>query len=366
MNIAELGWDAHFDGLFAEYRERGLTPARVALEHKQRYVLFSESGELAGQVSGRLQNRAASRADFPTVGDWVAVETHNGDATIHAVLPRRSAFSRKAVLTGSGARNGGQIDEQVLAANLQTVFLVAGLDNNFNLRRLERYLAAAWDGGVSPVIVLNKTDICENVPELVEATLEIAAGQPVHAISAATGDNLDELRQYLSVGQTAAFLGSSGVGKSTIVNSLLGNDHLDTGGVRLDDSRGRHTTTRRELAVLPGGGIVIDTPGLRAIQLWGDDGGISRTFADIEELFLQCRFSNCSHNSESGCAIQAALDGGSLETDRYQSYLKMQKEIHNLSLRKDVHAARTESRARSQYYRQFQRDKKKLRKKGLL
>lgn len=367
MDIYSLGWNTHFEELFSEHRDAGLIPVRVAQEHKQLYVVYGENGEAKARVTGRFLHEAVERAELPTVGDWVAVQP-NGDGevlTICAVLPRRTSFSRKAVMAGGPKYGEGRIEEQVLAANIDTVFLVTGLDNNFNLRRIERYLSIAWDSGARPVIVLNKSDICEDAESKTNAVEAIAAGLPVHAVSAAEQIGVDALRQYMGDGKTAVFLGSSGVGKSTLVNCLIGDDLLDTGGVRLHDSRGRHTTTRRELVLLPSGGMVIDTPGLREIQMWGDEEGLGRVFDDIETLMSACKFRSCGHHDEPGCAVQAAIKDGSLDTDRYQSYLKLQRELQNLEIRKSAKESRKQSRERGKYYRQFQNDKKKLRKDGL-
>ncbi|MFC1475072.1 ribosome small subunit-dependent GTPase A [Candidatus Zixiibacteriota bacterium] len=368
MDLYSLGWDSVLDQLFEKYREVGLSPGRIALEHKQLYTIMCEHGELSGRVTGHLQHETSETADYPTVGDWVAIEPRpaEGNATIHKVLPRRSAFSRKAVLAGGPKYGEGRTEEQILAANVDIIFLVTGLDNNFNLRRLERYLSVVWDGGATPVVVLNKTDVCADIDGRLEATRAIAAGVPVHAISAANDDRVDELREYLPTGKTGAFLGSSGVGKSTIVNCLVGEEILDTGGVRLADSRGRHTTTRRELILLPSGGLVIDTPGLREIQLWGDEKGLNRTFEDIEKLFEQCRFTDCNHNSEPGCAVKQALEDGTLDSNRYQSYLKLQKELRNLNIRKNAKVRRSEARARDKKHQQYHKERKNLQKRGLM
>jgi ribosome biogenesis GTPase len=340
----------------------------VAREHKELYVVISEIGELTAEVSGRLRHDAQSRSDFPNVGDWVAVmpRPEEGRATIHAVLPRKSSFSRKAVLGGGPKYGPGKIDEQVLAANIDTVFLVSGLDSDFNLRRIERYVAVAWDSGADPVVILNKADLCDDIEERVEEVEGVAIGVPVHSMCATEDEGLDVFRDYLTHGRTGAFLGSSGVGKSTIINGLLGEDRLRIGAVREDDQRGRHTTTFRELIALPEGGIVIDTPGMREIQMWDNEEALSRTFEDIEEITAQCRFSDCSHNKEPGCAIAGALEDGSLDSNRYQSYLKMQKELKHLSLRKDKAAQRQQHRAWDRRVRQHFKQVEDLKRKGLM
>jgi len=340
MNLTSLGWNNSFENSFSSYKNSGLIPARIALEQKERYSLFSEFGKLTAQVSGRLRHVSLGRADFPAVGDWVAanIRPEEKTATIHAVLPRRSSFSRTAVL------GGGKTDEQVLAANIDTIFLVTGLDSDFNLRRIERYVSIIWDSGASPVVILNKADLCEDIDGHLARVENSAVGVPVHAVSAIENDGLDAVREHIVPGQTAVFLGSSGVGKSTIINGILGDGNLRTGSVREYDGKGRHTTTTRQMIILPDGGIVIDTPGLREIQAWGDDEGIERTFEDIETLAESCRFGDCTHRNEPGCAVREAIKNGELDGGRFKSYLKLKKEIKYMSIRKDQRARIDESR----------------------
>ena len=368
MNLSDLGWNDFFGQAFEKYRASGWQAVRVTAEHKELYAVVGVEGEAPAEVSGKLRHQAISRADFPAVGDWVAAAVRPGEqrATIMAVLPRQTSFSRRAVLAGGPKYGPGKTDEQVLAANVDTVFLVSGLDADFNPRRIERFLSVAWDSGASPVIVLNKADICADVDACLDQIEPLALGTPIHAVSAAADQGLEVLRAHLAPGRTVALLGSSGVGKSTIINWLLGEERLDTGGVRLDDSRGRHTTTHRELILLPGGGLVVDTPGMREIQMWGDEAALGKSFADVEQLMAKCRFSDCGHDSEPGCAITAALADGRLDSARYSNYLKLQKEAFNLALRKDQKAARQVARERDQYYRRFHKDRKEMKKKGLL
>jgi ribosome biogenesis GTPase len=368
MDLHDLGWRDYFSQHFAQYTTMSLAPARVSLQHKQRYHLICGQGEFVGEVTGRLLHRSTSRADLPVVGDWVAVSVrqNEGAATIHAVLPRQTGLSRKAVLAGGPGYGEGKTEEQVLAANIDTVFLVGGLDNDFNVRRLERFAAVAWDSGANPVVILNKADVCENVDACVQEVEQSLFGVPVHPIAAVSGQGIDALRGYLLPGQTAVFLGSSGVGKSTIINALLGEDRLDTCGVRLDDSKGRHTTTHREMILLPDGGIVIDTPGVRRFTLWDNERGLERTFADVEDLAAKCRFSDCSHQNEPGCAIAEALEGGALDQSRFNSYLKLQKELRHLQRRQDDVARRREEREFDRMIAKRMKEIKELRKKGLV
>jgi len=368
MNISDLGWNDFFRQNFEAFESDDMIPARVCREYKNIYHVVSEAGELTAEVSGRFRHEALSRADFPAVGDWVAITPRSGEtrATIHKRLPRQSGFSRKAVLSGGNPDSGGKTDEQVLAANVDTVFLVSGLDGNYNIRRIERYLTVAWDSGAAPVVVLNKADICPDIEAVVDEIDKIAIGVPVLAVSAARDEGMDKIAEHIPAGKTAAFLGSSGVGKSTIINRLLGEERLKTSEVRADDQRGRHTTTHRELLLLPSGGIVIDTPGLREIQLWDDEAGLSRTFADIEELAERCRFRDCRHENEPGCAVREALENGSLDQSRFQNYLKMQKEFKHLKIRKDVKTQRETYRAFDKRIRRVLKEKNELKKKGLL
>ena len=320
ISLARLGWTTALAEAFVEYAGDGLIPGRVALEHTHIYRVLTETGELLARVSGRLRHRASGRADFPAIGDWVALQLpqHSGDSRIVGVLPRRSRFSRRAA--------GDPTEEQVVAANIDTVFLVAGLDGDFNPRRIERYLLVASDSGASPVVVLNKADIASDVDRLTDIVRASVGAVPVHAISTLVPGDVDVLRQYLGFGQTGALLGSSGVGKSTIVNRLVGHDLLRTEEVRESDSRGRHTSTARQLIVLPDSGLLIDTPGMRELQLWETSDGTRDTFADIEGLAADCRFRDCRHRGEPACAVRRAVDEAVLSVGRLNSYHKLQDE----------------------------------------
>ncbi|MEH7238134.1 ribosome small subunit-dependent GTPase A [Bacillus sp. JJ1562] len=333
MNLQILGWNSYFEETFEEYKQQGFEVARVALEHKRLYRVLSEHGELMAEVSGKLRFQALERQDFPAVGDWVVISArqHEQKATIHGILPRKSKFSRKAA--------GGTTEEQIVAANVDTIFLVNALNADFNLRRIERYVLTAWESGANPVIILSKADLCDDVQEKIQQVESVAFGVPTHAISAEQNIGMEQLTPYICEGKTIALLGSSGVGKSTITNALLGKDKQDVQTIREDDGRGRHTTTHRELIVLDSGGILVDTPGMRELQLWDANEGFHQSFSDIEELFENCRFRDCSHMKEPGCAVQEALTEGRLDEGRYASYVKLQKELAFLERKSNRRAA---------------------------
>ena len=337
-DLLHLGWNDRLAAAFAGYAAEGLAPGRVSLEHTHIYRVLAASGEWLARVSGRLRHQAAYRADFPAVGDWVALEPadHGGDARIMAVLPRHTRFSRRAA--------GDPTEEQVVAANIDTIFLVTGLDGDFNPRRIERYLAVATESGADPVIVLNKADVVNGPEAMGDAVRRLVGGTPVHALSCRVPGGVDVLRQYLGRGRTGALLGSSGVGKSTIVNRLVGHDMLRTQDVRVSDSRGRHTSTARQLVMLPESGVLIDTPGMRELQLWDTGEAMSGAFTDIEALAGACRFRDCRHRQEPGCAVAAAASSGELPAGRLASYLKLQDEQAHQARQMDQRARIDEKR----------------------
>ena len=319
--LAALGWTDELEAAFTPHRERGFRPARVVAEHRGGYYVRSELGDRLAHARGRLRDDEIW-GGMPAVGDWVVVCDAPGERdAIEALLPRRTKVSRKTPWL--------KAEEHILVANVDTVVLVTGLDADFNPRRLERYLTAAWDSGADPVIVLTKLDVLDDDGKLVEAEA-VAVGVPVHAVSNVTGEGLDELRALLRPAKTFVLLGSSGTGKSTLANRLAGRTVMDTGDLR-NDGRGRHTTRHRQLLMMPGGAILIDTPGLRELQVW--EGDLDSAFADIAELAAQCRFNDCAHSSEPDCAVRVALETGKLDADRWQNYLKLQRELRAIEAR---------------------------------
>ncbi len=325
-DLSDLGWCDFFASRFTAFEADGLRPGRVLTQEKQLYLVHDGRTELAAELSGRFRHEADKHGGFPAVGDWVAVKPHSeGEAIIHALLPRRTAISRKVPL--------GLTAEQVIAANVDTIFLVAGLDQEFNPRRVERYVAAMLGSGATPVVILNKTDICPD-PSAAAAQLgPLLAMVAVHMVSAAADTGLDAIRSYVRAGETVAFIGSSGVGKSTIINRLLGTERQRTGDVSKAVGKGRHVTTRRELIPIPGGGLLMDTPGLRELQLWGEESNLEGAFEDIEALARECRFRDCRHDNEPGCAVRAALEDGTLDPERLHNFGKMQRELRFLARR---------------------------------
>jgi ribosome biogenesis GTPase len=334
MTLDALGWDSRLDEAFAPYRDQDLVPARVAREDRDRYLLLDARGERPAELTGRLRHEARTRSDLPAVGDWVAARPGDALDLIVAVLPRASAFLRQAA--------GGTTGEQVVAANVDTAFLVAGLDGDLNPRRIERYLAAAWESGANPVIVLNKADVAGDLAGQLAEVEAVALGVPVVAISALAGEGLEALAPWLEPGRTVAMLGSSGVGKSTLLNALLGEERQATAEVREDDARGRHTTTRRELFVLPGGALLLDTPGLRELALWSGEDSLDVAFPDIAALAERCRFRDCAHDQEPGCAVREAAGTGGLDPARLASWHKLQRELRWLARRQDALARTAE------------------------
>lgn len=324
MNLISLGWNAAFQKAFDNLKNPDWMPAKVFSEDRGSYLIMTELGEFRGKISGSYRHLSKNRADFPAVGDWLAVQVCSGDstATIHTLLPRTNMLSRKIA--------DDSTEKQVLAANIDYVFIVSGLDHNFNLRRIERYIALAWDGGVQPVIILNKVDLIVDKIELSRIKNEIklvALDVPVHFISLVSHEGLTVLSTYFNDNKIVVLVGSSGVGKSTLTNYLVGDELQKTASTRASDSRGRHITTRRQLFPLASGGMLIDTPGIRELQLWADKSNSDTGFSDIENLAKNCRFNDCKHGGDHGCAVQEAISQNKLEAKRLVNYLKLQQEL---------------------------------------
>jgi ribosome biogenesis GTPase / thiamine phosphate phosphatase len=326
--LDRYGWSDALQQQFHIHAASGLMPGRVVVQQRGLYVLATPLGEATAQLSGRFAHEAET-GGHPVAGDWVAaaVRPAEASATIHHLLPRRSAFLRKAAGSGSLA--------QVVAANVDVALLVASLNADLNARRIERYLATAWESGASPVVVLTKADLC-NAAEARKVEIEaVALGVPVHVVSAVTREGLDALSESFAPGQTAVVLGSSGVGKSSLVNAMAGEPLRATRAIREHDARGRHTTTHRQLVLLPDGRLVLDTPGMRELGLWEAEGGFAAAFADIEALASSCRFRDCTHTAEPGCAVRAGLDDGTLDEGRWRSHVKLRRELAHQARKED-------------------------------
>ncbi len=370
--LYDLGWSDFFSSQLAELELNSeIGAARVAEENREMFRLLSPQGEFMAEVSGKFRHEIIGRVDFPAVGDWVLASTRKEEsrATIHRVLNRKSKFSRKIA--------GKKTEEQIVAANVDVVFIVSSLNSEFNLRRLERYVALAWESGAQPVIVLNKSDLAENPEELRIEAQAAAIGVRVILSSALRGDGISEIREMMhgapkktastesasekvQVAKTAAMLGSSGVGKSSLINAILGTELLDTGEIRESDDRGRHTTTARHLIVVPGAGVWIDTPGMRELQLWDASEGIDQAFGEIAELAANCKFRDCKHVNEPGCAVRAAVESGELDAERLESFHKLGREEKLVAAKQDAAVRAEQTKALKQLMKKqnrFYRDR---------
>jgi ribosome biogenesis GTPase / thiamine phosphate phosphatase len=351
VSLREYGWNFHFETSFQEFAPLGLVPGRVISESREIYRVATDSGELVAEPTGRLRHLAQTSSDLPGVGDWVALQAFPKDAQgiVHAILPRQSRIARVAAGTDG--------EEQLLAANVDTLFVVTSLNRDFNIRRLERYLALARENGVSPVVVLSKADLCADADEALVAARGVAHGAPVHAVSAARAGGLDALRPYLEPGRTVALMGSSGVGKSTLVNRFLGREELAVSAIRADDDRGRHTTTRRELVLLPQGALLIDTPGMRELRLWSEGLPSDAAGDDVEAIAQGCRFRDCRHEKETDCAVRKSLDAGTLDRERLANRAKLRREGEYLAARQESTASAVEKRRWKELTKKVERER---------
>jgi ribosome biogenesis GTPase / thiamine phosphate phosphatase len=347
MNLADLGWGDHFGTQFANQKtEECMLPARISQGHRGGfYSVLCEEGEFLAEISGRMQHTAKEGGGLPAVGDWVVIRTYKekNRAIIHGLLNRKNNLARKGV-SGKKSDQMGKGTEQILAANIDTCFLITALDNDFSPRRIERYLATVYNSGINPVVVLNKTDLVPDTEEYLGQMEKVTFGVPVIPVCGITNSGIDELSGFIKAGKTIVFIGSSGVGKSTIINRLFGVERQRVNTVREYDQKGRHTTTSRELMVLPSGGILIDTPGMREFQPWMGEEEIEEAFNDIEEFSLNCRFRNCAHESEPGCAVQEAIKAGVIDSGRYENFVRMKREARYLEERTDLGAKQVEKK----------------------
>lgn len=353
LSLHELGWSSFFEQQLESFGElspnASLEPARVVFESREHYRVLNPRGERPARLAGRLRRAE----EVPAVGDWALVtssESSDDLCLVQHLLPRRTCLSRKVA--------GEVTRQQVVAANLDTVFLVMGLDGDYNLRRLERFVVMAHESGAEPVVVLTKADVAEDPFASRLDAQQVVANGPVFVVSALEGQGLDPLRRFLEPGRTVAMIGSSGAGKSTLLNSLSGEEVMRTGAVRASDDRGRHTTTHRQLVRLPSGGLLVDNPGVREIQLWADDEALSTAFDDIEGLAEECRFRDCRHLDEPGCRVLQAVEDGSLEAARVDSWHRLEREIQHLETKRDVATARRLDRAQGLLYKRIQQSKR--------
>lgn len=341
MEPHSQGWNATFEEYFKPFKQKGLKAGRVTSKKKDNYLVTVEGKSVTAKITGKFRYNAQLNKDFPAVGDWVVYEIkeNNKHAFIHAILPRENAYVRKLPISGGrkfkkGIIEGGKTEEQVIASNINTAFIVIGLDNNFEIRRVERFLTLVYNSGIEPVIILNKVDLCFSIDEYINQVKEIADKVPVYSVSAEKNVNMDVFFKYLTCGETVIFLGSSGVGKSTITNFLVGDEKQKIQSISKSTGKGRHTTTNSELIFLQTGGIIVDTPGVRELQLWGDEEILNQSFEEIKQMSYDCKFKNCQHREEPGCAIQKAINDKSLSQSRVDSYKKQLAELQRLNTKR--------------------------------
>ncbi len=336
MKLIDMGWDDNAEKHFIDFKNEGYIPAKVVTQNRNNYYLLYEEGVLNAKLSGKLFYEL-KKHQLPVVGDWVVTKSKDEvQAIIYGVLPRKTAFSRKLPISGgrkirNGVIVGGVTEEQVIAANVDMIFIVTGLDENFNIQRIERYITLAYNSGAIPVIILNKADCCQNIEEYEGKVRKVASGIQIHAVSATKNLGMDVFNQYLRPGKTVVFLGSSGVGKSTISNYLLGKEQQKTGETSSSSGKGRHTTTSSQLLFHDSGCMIIDTPGIKELQLWCNEEAIEESFEDVIEIIHSCKYRDCRHETEPGCAVKQALADGTLNPERLESYNKLILELQRLN-----------------------------------
>lgn len=336
-SLKTLGWNTFFEDKFEEYKNLGFVPGRIAVENKNNFNVITETGEIIAEISGKLMFTAESNSKLPKTGDWVALSVFDNESgIIHGVVERKTKVSRR--------KPGKTTDEQVIITNVDFIFIVQSLDNNFNINRLERYLATVYQSGAIPIIILSKSDLCDDIESKIEEIRQYHSEETIIALSSFENRGIDKIKELLEFGKTYAFLGSSGVGKSTIINKIVNEEIQKTTEVRTSDNKGKHTTTKRELIVLPEGGLLIDTPGMRGLKLWSAEDGISNTFAEFEEFAGECKYADCTHTHEANCAVINALNNNLIPQSRYDNYLKMRKELRYLESRIDYRIQLEEKR----------------------
>lgn len=328
--LKAFGWNNYFENNFLQYKEQGFNCGRVIVENKTNYILITEFGEVPAEVTGKLIFESDSGSSMPKVGDWVTLSLFddNTKGIIHNVLPRSTKISRRAV--------DKKVTEQIIVSNVDAAFIVMSLDGNYNLNRLERYLASVLESNIDPIVLLTKSDMCVDADDKYTEVKNLAREIKVISSSMINKTGIDELTELIRPEITYVFVGSSGVGKSTIINFLLGEDRFKTNEVRISDSKGRHTTTKRELVLLPNGGVLVDTPGMKQFGMWEASGGVAKTFSYFEEYAESCRYTDCTHTHEVDCAVKEAVNTGMISEERYNNYLKLRKELNYVERQNNI------------------------------
>ena len=352
FNLKELGWNSTFNKFLKEKNLQDIFPGRICSQNGKHYKVITKDGEQSAILSNSYFRSINNKSDIPAVGDWVGLKVNEEINISHILflLPRKNKLSRKVA--------GKKSEEQIIASNIDIVFIFTSVDQDFNIRRLERYLSMIYEINANPIIILNKIDKCKNLEKFINETKEVFQNVTIISISAKTGENIEKVKKYIKFGKTIVLIGSSGVGKSTLINRLFGYSRQAVGEIRSSDGKGRHITSSRELIILPEGGIIIDNPGIRELQLWSSGEGISKTFQDIEELSRLCKFRDCAHEMEPGCAVKKAIDDGNLSIKRLNSYKKLIREYNYSQLRRNIYEQRKKDKELGKMYRQVHKIRK--------